>query len=163
MNIVLILIICTIYSFILYFILKTRIDSRVNNKKFLREVREEISSLVTQINETSDRNVTLLENRLERLNSLLAEADTKIALLKNNIKVNNEPVIQSRKVVEVKEEVKTTPKERLDINLVEDDKSLSTKERIILLHKQGISTSVIARKTESTIGEVELIITLNRG
>lgn len=163
MNIIIILIICTIYSFILYFILKSRIDSRVNNKKFLREVREEIASLVTQINETSDRNVTLLENRLERLNSLLAEADGKIAILKKDIKVCDKLVIKPKVTTIVKESVKPEVKESLDIDLVEDNKSLSTKERIILLHKQGISPTVIARKTESTIGEVELIITLNRG
>ncbi|MBN1969032.1 MAG: hypothetical protein JW870_06665, partial [Candidatus Delongbacteria bacterium] len=46
--------------------------------------------------------------------------------------------------------------------IVEDDPSLSRRERILLLHKQGISSTVIANQTKATIGEVELIISLSR-
>lgn len=167
MNILITLIICTVYSFILYFILRSRIDSNLNNKKFLREVREEISSLVTQINETSDRNVTLLENRLEKLTNLIEQADIRISGLKKEIKVQKVHVIEEVKKEPVKivesqitEEAVTN---LLDIDLVDDDTALTRKERIILMHKQGISPSIIARRTESTVGEVELVISLNKG
>lgn len=166
MNILIILITTTVYSFIIYLLLKNRLDSIVNNKKFLREVREEVSSLITQINETSDRNVTLLENRLERLTSLLDEADNRISSLKlsNNVKVENVPTIKPPKAEPIKVvEGSNKTKSSLDIDLIDDKDDLSKKDRILLLHKQGISNSIIAKKTESTIGEVELIITLNRG
>lgn len=167
MNILIILIVCTVYSFILYFILRSRIDSNLNNKKFLREVREEISSLVTQINETSDRNVTLLENRLEKLTNLIEQADIRISGLKKEIKVQKVHVIEeikpeSVKVTEpvVKQEKKN---DQLDIDLVDDNTALTRKEKIILMHKQGISPSIIASKTDSTVGEVELVISINKG
>lgn len=166
-TLIIILIVCTIYSFILYFVLRSRIDSNLNNKKFLREVREEISSLVTQINETSDRNVTLLENRLEKLTNLIDQADIRISGLKKEIKVQKVHVIEDPKTRPLEfnppEPVNKPISEELDIDIVDDNTALTRKERIILMHKQGISTSIIARKTESTVGEVELVISLNKG
>lgn len=169
MNTVLIcLIICTIYGFIIYQILNRRLNRKVDNKTFLKEVKEEIALLVAQINETSDRNVLLVEHRLERLNSLLSLTDSKISELKTLqtiTEVKKRPV-ESNIVVEVipepvEEVVEETPEVIPSMEMV-DQPDLSRKERILLLHNQGISPSVIASQTKATIGEVELIISLSR-
>ncbi len=178
MNTVLIcLIICSIYSFIIYKILDIKLKKSVKNKNFLREVHEEINSLITQINETSDRNVLLVENRLEKLNNLIYDSDKKIIILKeilsdaNNKIINNkekdEPATTSSEKqpleIEIEDEEMIDTEEPIVNKSIKDDSSLSKKDRIILLHKQGISSAVIARQTDSTIGEVETTISIDRG
>ena len=168
MNTILIsLIICSVYSFIIYKVLSSKINKKIDNKTFLKEVHEEINSLITQINETSDRNVLLIENRLERLNNLISISDRSIVNLKNynnnikkyeSLKVEEE-VIQEKVPIKI-EEVITQEIKSSDINT---DVTLTRRERIILLHRQGISPTIIASQTKATIGEVELIISLSRG
>lgn len=163
MNTILIcIIICSVYSLIIYQVLSRRINKKINNKTFLNDVKEEINLLITQINETSDRNVLLIENRLERLNSLLAASDKRLSNLKSAVLEN-----KNQKLAPIKTKVIDpilVPEPAIDsFEVVDDDPSLSRKERILLLHKQGISASVIASQTKATIGEVDLIISLSRG
>lgn len=177
MNTILIcLIVCTVYSFIIYRVLSIRINKKIDNKTFLKEVHEEINSLITQINETSDRNVLLIENRLERLNNLIATSDRSISNLKSyNTIRKNEPVkkVEKQEPIQIEELVSETNSDasynkNVSINdisneNVDNNLTLTKRERILLLHRQGISPSIIATQTRSTIGEVELIISLSRG
>jgi len=161
------LIVCSLYSVVIYRVLSNRLNKKIDNKKFLSSVHEEINSLITQINETSDRNVMLLENRLDRLNNLLLESDKKLLQLKNacksqvlseNAKESVEKITPVRQVF-----IEKVPDINKEMTDVADDPTLSRRERIILLHKQGISPTIIASQTKATIGEVELIISLSRG
>ncbi|MGL1894676.1 MAG: hypothetical protein OCD02_23860 [Spirochaetaceae bacterium] len=161
------LIVCSVYSFVIYRVLSRRVNKKIDNKTFLNSVKEEINSLINQINETSDRNVLLVENRLEKISLAIAEADRKLAKLKTESKVNIETkvtqnILSSQPVIEP--EVMFTGNE-VEPEKIEpiDDPSLTRRERILLLHKQGISPTVIASQTKATIGEVELIISVNRG
>ena len=168
-TILLSLIVCTVYGFIIYQIMSYRLYRKIDNKSFLRKVKEEISSLITQINETSDRNVQLLEHRLDKLNRTLDDADNKITLLRYELdrKVVI-PMDENRSIGEVEEEIineslEESVSETVDTIPIDVDSSLTQREKILLLHKQGISSSVIAIQTKATLGEVELIISLNRG
>ncbi|QEN06037.1 hypothetical protein EW093_15505 [Thiospirochaeta perfilievii] len=169
MNTVLIcLIVCSVYSIIIYGVLNSKINKKIDNKSFMKDVRNEINSLITQINETSDRNVLLIENRLERLNDLLAVSDINIANLKSINKAKEvesvTPEISEDKVVaKAPIEIEEVIIDNIEKQSVIDDKSLTRRERILLLHKQGISPTIIASQTKATIGEVELIISLSRG
>lgn len=163
MNTILIcLIICSIYSFVIYQFISRKINKKIDNKTFLNDVRDEINSLITQINETSDRNVLLIENRLERLSSMLSASDKKLSSLRQ---AAIESVVEDRTPVQVeieesKPEVLIDPEGK---DTMADDSSLSRRERILLLHRQGISPTVIASQTKATVGEVELVISLSRG
>lgn len=172
MNTILIcLIVCSIYCFILYKIVIHRINKKIDNKSFLKSVKEEINSLITQINETSDRNVLLIENRLERLSNAVADADKRLNSFKKEI--NKEILTPASDIKEIKKKpisleiIETEDnifKESVSIksNELEDDNTLPRRDRILLLHRQGISPSIIASQTNATIGEVELIISLSR-
>lgn len=160
------LIVCSVYCFILYKAIIYRINKKIDNKSFLKNVKEEISSLVTQINETSDRNVLLVENRLERLTNAVNEADRRLQLFKKEVKKDILPPLSDLKEVKEKpislEIIETEDVKPESNDQLEDDLTLPKKERILLLHRQGISPSVIASQTKATIGEVELIISLSR-
>lgn len=171
MNTVLIcLIICTVYFFVMYRILIYRLNKKVDNRAFLKSVKEEINSLITQINETTDRNVLLIENRLERLSSAISEADRKLLEIRDEKLRDVKPPVKETQVkskekpicLELVEDETQEPQIKNE-QVIEDNNTLPKRERIILLHKQGISPTVIASQTKATIGEVELIISLNRG
>ena len=148
--------------------LNRRLNKKIDNKSFLNGVNREISSLITQINETSDRNVMLIENRLDRLTKILGEADIKINQIRamSLAKINTEGYEKENSINNQKifNEVKIEPIEAPQTQKnMEDDPTLSRRERILLLYKQGISPTIIASQTKATIGEVELIISLSRG
>jgi TolA-binding protein len=63
-----------------YFILKKKISRTLAAATVLREVREEVNRILVELNQTTHRNVTLLEDRIASLTELLARADKKIAL-----------------------------------------------------------------------------------
>ena len=174
------IIVCSLYGLVIYKILSSKIKKKIDNKTFLKEVHDEINSLVAQINETSDRNVLLIENRLERLSNLISISDITLSELKRfnsdsreNIsenKKNTTNKINNSETGNIQNSINIIKNERIEkvvdegkFHVLNDNETLTKRERILLLHKQGISPSVIASQTKATIGEVELIISLNRG
>jgi hypothetical protein len=65
---------------VVYFVLKKKIARTLAAATVLREVREEVNRILVELNQTTHRNVTLLEDRIASLAELLAKTDKKIAL-----------------------------------------------------------------------------------
>jgi len=65
-----------------YLILKKKIDKIANTDSQLEEVREEVARIIIELNQTTERNIALIEDRISRLAELLSTADKKIGLLK---------------------------------------------------------------------------------
>jgi len=132
---------------IVYLILKAKLKQSVDPKSILESIREEVDRIIVELNSTTDRNITLLEDKVQSLNTLLEQADKKIGILKREIekhelssKVYSE-LAQSRKAVQEAEE---------------QDRPT----QVLNLHRQGISKSAIAKRLGITLAEIELIITL---
>lgn len=70
-----------ILLFFIYKILDRKIKNRLAANKLLQEVRSEVELMVLELNQVTDRNVGLLEERISRLSKLLGEADRKIVTL----------------------------------------------------------------------------------
>lgn len=185
--------ICTLYSILLYRILKKKLKSDFEEKKILKSLKEEVNSLIIEINETSDRNINLLENRLERLSSALKEADRTLLVMKRETEKNERsaevythlsrkaPSVMPASPAYVVTESHTTEAVSVPVSTAvavaerpeepefsENSEPLfepgmNKQEKVLFLYKQGISPGVIAAKSGATIGEVELIISLNRG
>lgn len=153
------------------------------------KIREELNLLLIELNQTTDRNITLIEDRITTLKKLIEEADKRIRVL------NQET---SRKVVEstiynrlgkLRDEVSAaihTPTN--DSQLSNDharnsetgaDKNSETKEtipfiklshhnvtkneikeKVINLYKQGLDKELIANRLGISLSEVELVIDL---
>ncbi len=71
--------------FAIWFILRARVRRFLELESLLSGVREEARALVTELNETADRNVSLVEDRMASLRALLDEADRRIGLAKREL------------------------------------------------------------------------------
>ncbi len=70
---------------LIYVLLRDRVRRVTSVDSQIADVREEVSRLLVELNQTTDRNVALLEDRIARLNESLAVADKKIGLLRREI------------------------------------------------------------------------------
>ena len=66
---------------LVYAVLRDRVRRATSAATQIAELRDEVSRLVVELNQTTERNVALLEDRITGLNDVLAAADRKVALL----------------------------------------------------------------------------------
>ena len=71
--------------FLMYALLRDRVRRATSAAAQIAELREEVSRLVVELNQTTERNVALLEDRITGLTDLLAASDRKIGLLRREI------------------------------------------------------------------------------
>jgi hypothetical protein len=69
----------------LWFLLRARIRRYLELENLLGGVREEARALVTELNETADRNVSLVEDRIVALRSLLDEVDRRMGIARREL------------------------------------------------------------------------------
>jgi hypothetical protein len=70
---------------VVYLVLARRIDRRLEPRKIVDNVRGEIEGIIVELNQTTDRNIGLIEDRVNQLNRLLQQADKRLSLLKREI------------------------------------------------------------------------------
>jgi DNA-binding NarL/FixJ family response regulator len=146
-------------AFFFIFITK-RMERRFSTEIVLEDVRKEVEGIIVELNGTTDRNIALVEDRIQSLGEILRNADKKIEVLNresrrkvisdfryNDIQKRNPPAEQAGGH-EQKGEVKKPG---------EDEER---KSRIRELYRQGISAGLIAKKTGLSQGEVDLYISL---
>jgi hypothetical protein len=71
--------------FVIWFLVRARVRRYLELENLLDGVRDEARALVLELNETADRNVSLVEDRVAALRVLLAEADRRIAVGKKEL------------------------------------------------------------------------------
>lgn len=198
--------------FVMYKFLAVRLDRRITTAKVLDEMKREVGTIITELNETTDRNIELFETRIAQLKETIEQADRRLGLLKRE---NEKNAVTSELRARITAKGETSPKTEhpdRDVDFAPNDKAHDTnpsvgsyaaipsvsyergahrepkrrtdapagrsgsnqhstdrikpvreapnRERILDFHRQGFDSSVIAQKTGSTIGEVELVISL---
>ena len=68
-----------------YLLLRDRVRRATSVESRMAEVREEVSRLLVELNQATDRNIALMEDKIASLNEVLAAADKKIGLLHREI------------------------------------------------------------------------------
>jgi hypothetical protein len=111
----------------------------------LEAIREEVDRIIVELNSTTDRNITLLEDKVQSLTALIEQADKKIGILRREIEKHE---LAGKVYSELAEKRGKEPEEQ-DVHT-----------QVIQQHRQGISASVIAKRLGITLAEIELIITL---
>lgn len=71
--------------FAVWFVLRTKVRRYLELDSLLVGVRDEARALVMELNETADRNVSLVEDRMVALRELLDEADRRIIVGKREL------------------------------------------------------------------------------
>ena len=131
--------------FIVYLILKAKLNKAVDPKAILESIREEVDRIIVELNSTTDRNITLLEDKVQSLSTLLEQAGKKIGILRREIE---------------KHELSGKVYSELAEKRVQEPEEQDRRAQVLQLHRQGISTSAIAKRLGITLAEIELIITL---
>lgn len=139
---------------LVYFLLKKKISRTLAAATVLREVREEVNRILVELNQTTHRNVTLLEDRISSLTELLGKADKKIALVRREAEKQD---LAGRLYAELagrrQDPTKPEPEQPATPPA---DRQLEA----VRLAQAGLSPSLIARRLGLTPGEVELILSL---
>jgi hypothetical protein len=71
--------------FLIWFLIKAKVKRYLELENLLSGVRDEARELILELNETADRNVSLVEDRMIALRSLLDEVDRRIGVQKREI------------------------------------------------------------------------------
>jgi hypothetical protein len=168
---------------LVYALLRNRVRRATSAAAQMAELREEVSRLVVELNQTAERNVALLEDRISGLSDLIAAADRKIALLQREIEKHDVGVKVYSRIAESTANSSATSRSspRLSVELSEK-KELSDREaqkppdqgtvlasqrqearqRVVMLSRSGFAAPLIAARVGMPLGEVELIISLER-
>lgn len=131
---------------------------KLQKSNVIVELQSEVNELILGLNQTTDRNINILEEKIRGLTRLLNDADKRIKILRTESERNKpEPLVYNQLG-------------RIQDNRPLADSSIKTpeavtnkKDRIIELHNNGFTATVIASRVGSTVGEVELIISLIEG
>lgn len=67
---------------LVYLLLRDRVRRAASAEARIGEIREEVSRLLVELNQATDRNVALMEDRIAVLNEAISTADKKIGLLR---------------------------------------------------------------------------------
>lgn len=169
-----------------FFYLKMKVDKIVSGEEWIRKIRDEIDQLILEMNQTAERNVALLENRVKVLQDLLTEADRKLLIMQKETEksdlsrqvyshlkkqtVEIPPFIESEKDLSGKtDEISLNStgsslgsKTESNDNKTDED-SRPLKEKVMDLYEQGFGAEIISQRLGSSISEVDLIINLRTG
>jgi DNA-binding NarL/FixJ family response regulator len=174
MNSILVVVMNVGLAAVVYLLLVRRIDRKLEPGRVLDNIRSEIDGIIVELNQTTDRNIGLLEDRVNRLNGLLEQADRRLAVLKREIEsrsgsteryndiVRRAPRTQQPHAAPAAEKTAASDGEKTgDPPANEASEGRATrKKQIVELHRKGIASNIIANRTGTTVGEVELIISL---
>lgn len=142
--------------FLIYFFFKKKFENLLKADSLLARVRDEIQGLIVELNNTTERNLNLTEERITRLTDLLEKADKTIVLLQREEKKTEKTESTYASIKPKKVVVEQKIPEEVTV------KKSSPREEVLAMARQGISSGVIASKLGKTIGEIELIISLGK-
>ncbi len=170
---IIIIIINLIVLFIGYLIIYNKIEKKIINKEILNKVKEEINSIIVNLNEATLNNISLIEERKKILDRRIILADKKTAglesvLLKKEKKINNEELMNNNLSIYspkdiIKQNKKNTENQINDKNYITIDneiKDLSIIEKAVVLLNKGWDLKDIQKKISISSGELELLINI---
>jgi DNA repair exonuclease SbcCD ATPase subunit len=169
----------SLFAFIIsvfsFFYFKSYLKRRTGQERILSELQEEVNSILRSINEITERDITLIEEREKELKSLLAEIEKRLRtyikemdqarnteeayqeLGKNRYRINKQPALQTTESKKVSETAAAFPLPEFDLK---KEPSLSIREQIHSLLRSGLSEAAVAFRLGISIAEVELAAAL---
>ena len=154
LNITLIIGFAILSFFILYILLNRKIEKKYNPESVMDTIRQEVNRLIVELNQTADRNINLIEEKINVLNDVIAKADKRLNLFQKESEKHDMSARVYNNIL------KKGPLLEIEKPAVEVMKKPSTKEQVIDLYQKGFSAEIIANNVGATISEVELIISL---
>ena len=148
---------------VIYLLLKKKIARTLSSASVLREVREEVNRILVELNQTTHRNVTLLEDRIAALGEMLGRADKKIALARREAEKQELADRLYSELAGRRPEPSNLPAGAAAGPSGSTPAQSSAEDRqsaAVRLGQAGLSPPLIARRLGLTLGEVELMLSL---
>lgn len=144
---------------LIFFIFYTLLKQKFSPTTILSTIREEINSLITELNAETERDVVLLEDKMNELKKMLSDVDKKILLLNTeSLKKQKEHVFFNE--LDENPVAVYTKKELIQKKqVIEPEYSIT--EQVLRFAKKGFSEEYIAKELSVPLGEVVLILDLN--
>lgn len=148
--------------------LARRIERRIEPSAVLNEIRAEVDELIVEFNQTTERNIALLEERILRLNRIIETADRRITVLKRETESHDagarvySDIVQQAAIQRRQEREEKASEEDSVAGQSETESTEDRRRRIIDLYEKGIAPNIIAARVGTTVGEVELIVSLRK-
>jgi hypothetical protein len=180
MDLVIAVLIVIAVQLVAFLILRGRIHQELNATSLLKDVQDEVDGMVRELNLSAERNIGLLEARIEELEGLLSQADQKMILLARELERREKtaevysqlkrPLPQPVPEAVEASESAPLPESAAEPEPViewkpaaepEPERPRTLKERVLAFRDQGLGSGAIASATGATRGEVELILSLN--
>jgi septal ring factor EnvC (AmiA/AmiB activator) len=143
------------FAFLVIYV-NLRIKKEIRSDKILERVNEELGSILGDINSATERNITLVEDRIKKLGDLIHQADGRLKLLKKSDDAQNNPAVKAYQELGRKPPVQA----ELPINEAEES---NLRDKVMRYHREGMDSKLIAARLHVPEGEVELIISLGTG
>ncbi len=155
MNNLFILILLQIVGFaVIFIVLVRKINKSQNYKSIVDKVKNELNSIMVELNHTTEQHIGLIEDKIKSLSKILSNADKKINILKRETEKHE---VSSK----VYDKILINNKENIVLNPVNNEKiEININDRALKLFNEGFSSEIIAGKLGITVGEVDLIISL---
>ncbi|GHU23179.1 hypothetical protein FACS1894172_19850 [Spirochaetia bacterium] len=129
---------------------RSYLDKRTSEERILAEFQEEIEKLIVQIDEATDRDSTLVEDRITKTRKILDEVDKHLALYVRELDRRvPEPVLHEAPAAPPMPVIQ--PTEKLQPTLL---------EQVTAMYRAGIDPSLIAIKLRITQTEAEIACAL---
>jgi hypothetical protein len=142
-----------VFWLISFFALRSYIKKRSDKEVLLAGLTDEVRGLEAELNRITERDASLIEERVAALRKLLETADEKTVSFKTVI---DEMVKQQNALKAEQAKTAQAKKELEELQKAYGEKPLSAK--IDDLQKRGFTIDQIARKLEKTVTEIELSI-----
>ncbi len=139
---------------------------KLQKTNVIKELESEVNDLVLELNQTTDRNINILEEKIKTLTGLLHAADKRIKILgTESEKMKSETVTYNQLGQFNRNNVSSDSISKQDQKPQQKKQAVekNNKDKIIELHNNGFTSPVIATRIGVTVGEVELIISLVEG
>lgn len=144
-----------------YFSLKRSVRRHLDPSAVLEEIRSEVDGLIVELNETTERNVAILEDRIAELTRAVERADRRIGVLRKEAERREESLEAYRALGAQMAPPRADGQEAREAVVASvGDAQRQVREQVMRLHRSGVSVAAIARKVDMPPGEVELVISL---
>ena len=162
-----------------FFYFRRLIRKKTDQSQTLSRLREEIEELIQDLNQTTERNLVILEDHVQKLRGVISNAEKTMSVLRRETEKNESSRLtyQHLKKTAVKVDIPAPPKpvqDELPLEVENPDKQEKQEDRkrprrktraeltrdVLKYHKQGLAPSLISDKCGLPSGEVELIISI---
>lgn len=150
-----------------YILLRRYVDKRTSQNANLSEIRGQITKLIQELDETTERNIQIIEHRIEELKGLTRQSKKDIELLQNQREEYSNALENYRQLGRMENPLRKAepPQEPGAETIVEDSEETQDKtprQKVIEAHALGKSPGEISAELDIPQGEVELIIQMQQ-